>query len=77
MVLPRELGHSRWETVWKLMHKIRSKMGKRDNLYQLNGSVEFDEGYFEQATSERIILKRGRGSQKQSKVAVMLNQLYW
>lgn len=69
--MQRQLGHTRWETVWKLMHKIRSGMGKRDNLYQLNGSIEFDEGYFEQATSEGITLKRGRGSQKQSKVAVM------
>lgn len=69
--MQRQLGHTRWETVWKLMHKIRSGMGKRDSLYQLSGSVEFDEGYFEQATAEGISLKRGRGSQKQSKVAVM------
>ena len=71
MEMQRQLGHTRWETVWKLMHKIRAGMGKRDSLYQLNGSVEFDEGYFEQATGEGIKLKRGRGSQKQSKVAVL------
>jgi hypothetical protein len=71
MEMQRQLGHTRWETVWKLMHKIRAGMGKRDSLYQLNGSVEFDEGYFEQATGEEIKLKRGRGSQKQSKVAVL------
>lgn len=41
MELQRQLGHTRWETVWKLMHKIRAGMGKRDSLYQLNGSVEF------------------------------------
>jgi len=69
--MQRQLGHKRYGTVWKLMHKIRAGMGKRDSLYQLNGSVEFDEGYFEQATSEAIKLKRGRGSQKQSNVAVM------
>jgi hypothetical protein len=71
MEMQRQLGHSRWETVWKLMHKIRSGMGKRDSLYQLSGSVEFDEGYFEQATAEQTKLKRGRGSQRQSKVVVM------
>lgn len=71
MEMQRQLGHTRWETVWKLMHKIRGGMGKRDNLYQLSGSVEFDEGYFEQATAEGTKLKRGRGSQRQSKVAVM------
>jgi len=71
MEMQRQLGHTRWETVWKLMHKIRTGMGKRDSLYQLNGSVEFDEGYFEQATGEGVQLKRGRGSQKQAKVAVL------
>lgn len=34
MELQRQLGHTRWETVWKLMHKIRAGMGKRDSLYQ-------------------------------------------
>jgi transposase-like protein len=69
--MQRQLGHKRYGTVWKLMHKIRSGMGKRDSLYQLNGSVEFDEGYFEKATSEAVNLKRGRGSQRQSNVAIM------
>jgi hypothetical protein len=46
-------------------------MGKRDALYQLDGAVEFDEGYFEKATSEKVKLKRGRGSQRQMNVAVM------
>ena len=53
------------------MHKIRSAMGKRDALYQLEGAIEFDEGYFEKATSEKVKLKRGRGSQRQLNVAVM------
>lgn len=46
-------------------------MGKRDNLYTLKDMIEFDEGYFEQATSERIELKRGRGSQRQKNIDVM------
>lgn len=69
--MQRQLGHKRYGTVWRLMHKIREGMGKRDSLYQLNGEIEFDEGYFEQAVSEQIKLKRGRGSQRQSNVAVM------
>ena len=36
------------------MHKIRFAIGKRYALYQLEGAVEFDEGYFEKATSEKI-----------------------
>lgn len=69
--MQRQLGHKRYGTVWKLMHKIRAGMGKRDSLYQLSGSVEFDEGYFEQATAEHVKLKRGRGSKRQRNVAVM------
>jgi hypothetical protein len=56
--MQRQLGHKRYGTVWKLMHKIRDGMGKRDSLYQLNGSVEFDEGYFEQATPEGLNSRR-------------------
>lgn len=71
--LQRQLEHSRYQTVWSLMHRIREAMGKRDDLYGLNGMIEFDEGYFEKATnqSDQDKLKRGRGSQKQSNVAVM------
>ena len=45
--LQRQLDHPKYDTVWRLMHKIRHAMGKRDALYQLDGAVEFDEGYFE------------------------------
>jgi hypothetical protein len=69
--LQRQLNHPKYDTIWRLMHKIRSAMGKRDALYQLEGAVEFDEGYFEKATSEKVKLKRGRGSQRQVNVAVM------
>jgi hypothetical protein len=29
------------------MHRIRSLMGNRDDLYPLTGMIEFDEGFFE------------------------------
>jgi uncharacterized protein YozE (UPF0346 family) len=69
--LQRQLGHSRYESIWSMMHKIPTAMGKRDSLYQLEGAIEFDEGYFEKATSQKVKLKRGRGSQRQINVAVM------
>tara|TARA_B100000795_G_C22576595_1_gene352134 strand:+ start:344 stop:691 length:348 start_codon:yes stop_codon:yes gene_type:complete len=53
------------------MHNLRQAMGKSYALYQLEGVVEFDEGYLEKATSEKVKLKRGRGSQKQVQVVVM------
>jgi len=49
-------------------------MGKRDGEYVLAGRIELDEGYFttEIYDNERdMLLKRGCGSQKKSKVLVM------
>lgn len=68
----RQLGLSRYETAFNLMHKIRSVMGKRDDMYMLQGMVEYDEAYVEKATSEELQkhLKRGKGSQRQAIVAV-------
>ena len=33
--LQRQLDHSRYDTIWALMHKIRTAMGLRDVLYNL------------------------------------------
>ena len=49
-------------------------MGKRDNLYQLSGQVELDNAFITTLIPEDQkdkALKRGVGSQKQSKVVVM------
>ena len=75
--LQRQLGHSRYESVWSMMHKIRKAMGKRDGLYELAGMIEFDEGYFETEikSRERENLKRGRGSKRQVNVAVMAESI--
>jgi hypothetical protein len=53
-------------------------MGLRDKLYQLKDVVELDEGFFstEMEESEKNKpLKRGRGSQKKTKVLVMAESL--
>jgi hypothetical protein len=73
--LQRQLDHKRYESVWSMMHKIREAMGKRDSLYELAGMIEFDEGYFETATKRKQHLKRGRGSERQVKVAVMAESI--
>lgn len=69
--MQRQIGHKRYGTVWRLMHKIRAGMGKRDDKYSLEGFLEMDEGYFEHATSSVIEKKRGRGSQGKQNVMVM------
>ncbi len=71
--LQRQLGLKRYEPVFRMYHKLRVVMGQRDERYRLEDMVEYDEAFVDKATKakDRSKLKRGRGSQKQSKVAVM------
>lgn len=72
--IQRQLGHKHYEAIWTLVHKIRIAMGKRDEQYELSGVIELDEGFFSteiSAEEKDKPLKRGRGSQKKSKVLVM------
>jgi len=67
----RQIGHKRYQSIWFMLHKIRTAMGNRDDRYLLNDMIEFDEGYFETEYPQDASLKRGRGSERQSNVAVM------
>lgn len=85
--LQRELGRNRYEPVWAMLHKLRYAMGKRDGKYELEEFVEFDDAFFssiehptKKEKEERVQLppeplKRGKGSQKKSKVIVMAESL--
>lgn len=44
--IQRQLSHKRYQPIWGMLHKLRQAMGKRDELYQLGGSIELDEGFF-------------------------------
>ena len=78
--IQHQLGHKRYEPIWQMVHKIRMAMGERDDRYMLGGGVEMDEGFFEHVLLDKEEreqvkeegLKRGRGSQKQAKVLVMV-----
>lgn len=70
--MQRQLGISCYQTVWEMMHKLRDVMGKRDANYKLKGSIELDDAFFTisvESSDEK--LKRGRGSQRKSKVLVI------
>ena len=71
MEIQRQLGHKRYNTIWKMIHKVRKSMGQRDDRYILKDMVEFDEGYFTTALPDGAVLKRGKGSQRKCNVAVM------
>jgi len=73
--IQRQLGHKRYEPIWAMMHKLRSVMGLRDQVYQLKEEIELDEGFFETVSITRDKsepLKRGRGSQRQTTVLVSI-----
>ncbi|MDR2886907.1 MAG: IS1595 family transposase, partial [Bacteroidales bacterium] len=72
--LQRQLGHKYYEPIWAMVHKLRLVMGKRDGKYSLSGVLELDEGFFSTEADDDEkgkSLKRGRGSQKKSKVLVI------
>jgi transposase-like protein len=72
--IQRQLGHKRYQPIWTMLHKLRQAMGNRDGQYQLSGAIELDEGFFSTEIAEKDKdkpLKRGRGSQKKTKVLVM------
>ena len=72
--LQRQLGHSTYHPIRALLHKLRMAMGKRDSKYSLEEVIELDEGFFTTETGENEKdkpLKRGRGSQRKTKVVIM------
>jgi len=72
--IQRQLNHKRYQPIWNMVHKLRQAMGKRDGEYVLAGRIELDEGYFSTEIPKEQKgepLKRGRGSQKKTKVLVM------
>ncbi len=57
-----------------MYHKIRTVMGQRDDRYRLEEMVEYDEAYVEKSNKAQVRckLKRSRGTQKQSKMAAVV-----
>lgn len=76
--LQRQLGHSTYNPIWAMLHKLRRVMGIRDSRYKLQEIIELDEGFFSTEIKESEKgkpLKRGRGSQKKTKVLVMAESI--
>jgi hypothetical protein len=73
--IQRQLGHKRYEPIWSMMHKLRLVMGMRDDKYPLSDEVELDDSFFKTIVINRNKtekIKRGRGSQQQTKVLVSI-----
>lgn len=79
--IQRQIGHEYYKPVWTMMHKIRLTMGKRDAEYQLEKSIEMDEGFFttvppieKDQYGNRLPKKKmkpGKGSPRNAQVLVM------
>lgn len=80
--MQRQLGWHYYEPIWYMMQKIRVTMGNRDAKYKLKGNIEIDDAFYEvvnipekDLNGDKITpseTKRGRGSEKQAKVLVMV-----
>lgn len=69
-----QLGMEQYPPVWLMMMKLRDIMGKREKTYQLTGDIELDEAFFPTRmddSDKKETLKRGAGSQRQTKVLVI------
>jgi hypothetical protein len=77
LAIQNQLGHNRYEPIWFMVRKIRLKMGQRDSKYKLRGRIEIDEAFFEVVNMEMKgqKLKRGRGSQRQLPVLIMVESV--
>lgn len=74
----RQVQTKFYEPVWFIMQKVRITMGKRDARYRLQGDIEIDDAFFEVVDLQKkldVELKRGRGSERQSKVLVMVESV--
>jgi len=69
--IKRQIGQTRYESTWSMVHEIRRAMSNVNQQEKLKGSIEFDEGYFSVSSPQKKKNKRGRGSKKKAKVAVM------
>lgn len=81
--MQRQIGYKFYEPIWYMMQKVRIAMGKRDAKYKLQGDIEIDDAFYEivnlkakdslgNIVEEYAPLKRGRGSQRQANVLVMV-----
>ena len=73
--LQKHVGMIRDEPILRMYHKLRAVMGQRDNLYKLDDMVEYDESYVGNFTKAQVRskLERDRGTQKYSKMAVIVD----
>jgi ribosomal protein L33 len=56
--MQQRLGMKRYEPVWYMMQKIRLAMGKANESVKLDGTVEFDDGFFRAEKKEKDLYQQ-------------------
>jgi transposase-like protein len=73
--MQRQLGHKRYDPIWYMMHKIRRAMGNRDDKYQLDKIVEFDDAFVKASSDDKeddtYGKRRGRGTLGKAPIVLM------
>ncbi len=54
--IQRRLGQPYYQPIWTMVHKLRSVMGKRDELYELSGCIELRVSCIKQSSIEGSIV---------------------
>lgn len=77
--MQQRLGLKRYEPVWYMMQKIRLAMGKANESIKLEGTVEFDDGFFRAEKKDKDphqhLFNRGRGSERNQPVLVAVERI--
>lgn len=86
--MKKHLGHKFYQPIFDMMHTIRTTMGRRDRLYNLQNQIEADDCFLRtyklakdrDESAKRIMKpdpnKRGRGSERVSQVLVAVESTY-
>lgn len=77
--MQERLGIKRYEPVWYMMQKIRIGMSKVNNHVKLEGTVEFDDGFFRanklEKDPDQQLFNSGRGNERRQPVLVAVESV--
>jgi hypothetical protein len=58
------LGHKEYLPIWYMMRKIRRLMNICNIKHELNGCIEFDEGFLDRVDNKEVIENKNNNSTK-------------
>ncbi len=75
----QRLGWKRYEPIWYMMQKIRLAMGSENAKIRLQGTVEFDDGFFtvhkREKNPDQHLFNSGRGNERKQLVLIAIESI--